>query len=297
MIHEIRNQKKKTTPQAQKRRLLQVVLFALLLVITLIMVSPFVWMVSTALKHPQDVFSAVPQFLPTDQATGKIYATLDNFTQVLETSGLKKAFVNSLVVVLVVVPLKVFLAALAGYAFARIPFWGRDQLFMVLLSTMMIPWVALLVPRLLVTKSLGMYDSLWGLIVPMCISVFDVFLMRQYFMSQPKELEEAAMMDGASRFTTFLRVNLPLARPVISVVAISALIWHWNDLTWPLVILSSPENYTVPLALALLANSRVPQPNLIMAASAIATIPVMVMFLIFQRRIIDGIVLSTGKDS
>jgi len=273
----------------------RLVLYIALLIIAILMVSPFVWMISTSLKKGPDVFAPIPTLLPINKKTGDIYATLENYRYVLIKKGFAMAFFNSLIVVGIVVPLKLFLDALGGYAFARIPFPGRDKLFLLLLSSMMIPGIALLIPRVHITKVLGLYDSLWGLIIPMCVAVFDVFLLRQFFLALPRELEEAAMIDGASRLRIFIQIILPLSRPVLAVITITSFIWHWNDLIWPLVIINTPSRYTLPLALALLTGGQAHKPQLTMAGAAVTIIPILIVFLIFQKRILKGIALTGLK--
>jgi len=273
----------------------RLVLYITLFIIAILMVSPFVWMISTSLKNGPDVFTPIPTLLPINKKTGNIYVTLENYRYVLMEKGFAIAFFNSLIVAGIVVPLKLFLDALGGYAFARIPFPGRDKLFLLLLSSMMVPGTALLIPRVYITKVLGLYDSLWGLIIPMCVSVFDVFLLRQFFLTLPRELEEAAMIDGASRLRIFIQIILPLSRPALAVVTITSFIWHWNDLIWPLVIINTPSRYTLPLALALLTGGQSHKPQLTMAGAAIATIPILIVFLVFQKRILKGIALTGLK--
>ncbi len=273
----------------------RLVLYIALLIIAILMVSPFVWMISTSLKNGPDVFTPIPTLFPINQKTGNIYVTLENYHYVLVKKGFAIAFFNSLIVVGIVIPLKLFFDALGGYAFARIPFPGRDKLFLLLLSSMMVPGIALLIPRVYITKVLGLYNSLWGLIIPMSVSVFDVFLLRQFFLTLPRELEEAAMIDGASRLRIFIQIILPLSRPVLAVVTITSFIWHWNDLIWPLVIINTPSRYTLPLALALLTSGQSHKPHLTMAGAAIATIPILIVFLIFQKHILKGIALTGLK--
>ncbi|MEV0196281.1 carbohydrate ABC transporter permease [Nonomuraea sp. NPDC050691] len=257
--------------------------------------APFVWMIATSFKQPQDVFTPTPTLLPTDARTGAWAPTLDNYLQVLGIGGFATAFLNSVIVVVILVPAKLLLDALAAYAFARIEFPGRNALFMVLLATMMVPGVALLIPKVFITQELGMSDSLTGIIVPNVISAFDIFLLRQFFLTIPQEVEEAAMLDGASRIKIFWSLALPLARPALAVVTITSFIYHWNDLLWPLVILSDQEKYTLPLALQALVSGRVGQPQLVMAGAVVAVMPVIVIFLIFQRKILEGIALTGLK--
>lgn len=253
------------------------------------MVGPFIWMVSTSLKHYGDIFTSVPQLIPRDKITGQVYITLENYRYVIELKGLGRAFLNSILVVIVVTALKLFFDSLAAYAFARMRFRGRDFFFFIVISSMMVPGVALLVPRVYITKLLGLYNSLWGLIIPMSMSAFNVFLLRQFFLNIPIELEEASMIDGASRWNIYWRIALPLAKPALALVAISSFTWHWNDLMWPLVILTDAKKYTLPLALALLASGQASRPDYVMAGATLTVIPVIIVFLIFQRQILEGI--------
>ncbi|MEU4538890.1 carbohydrate ABC transporter permease [Streptosporangium sp. NPDC023825] len=278
---------------ARKVRLAPI--YIALVLLALVSVVPFLWMLATSFKHGSDVYTKVPSLLPLDRKTGEFSPTLENYDHVLEVSGLGQAFVNSVWVCLILVPAKLLVDALAAYAFARIPFPGRDKLFVVLLAGMMVPTITLLVPRIHVTQSLGMFDSGWGLILPNIASVLDIFLLRQFFMSLPAELEEAARIDGAGRMQIFWRIIIPLSKPVLAVVTITSFIFHWNDLVWPLVVLNDPELYTLPLALQQLASSESGRSYYIMAGATLAVVPVIVVLLIFQRRIMQGIAFTGLK--
>jgi multiple sugar transport system permease protein len=278
---------------ARKVRLAPI--YIALVLLALVSVVPFLWMLATSFKHGSDVYTKVPSLLPLDRKTGEFSPTLENYDHVLEVSGLGQAFVNSVWVCLILVPAKLLVDALAAYAFARIPFPGRDKLFVVLLAGMMVPTITLLVPRIHVTQALGMFDSGWGLILPNVASVLDIFLLRQFFMSLPTELEEAARIDGAGRMQIFWRIIIPLSKPVLAVVTITSFIFHWNDLVWPLVVLNDPELYTLPLALQQLASSESGRSYYIMAGATLAVVPVIVVLLIFQRRIMQGIAFTGLK--
>ncbi|MER5323804.1 carbohydrate ABC transporter permease [Streptosporangium roseum] len=273
----------------------RVPIYVALVLLAAVSVIPFVWMLATSFKHGSDVYTKVPSLLPLDRKTGEFSPTLENYEHVLEVGGLGQAFVNSVWVCLILVPAKLLIDALAAYAFARIPFPGRDKLFVLLLAGMMVPTITLLVPRIHVTQQLGMFDSGWGLIVPNVASVLDIFLLRQFFLSLPGELEEAARIDGAGRMQIFWRIILPLSKPVLAVVTITSFIFHWNDLVWPLVVLNDPELYTLPLALQQLASSESGRAYYIMAGAALAVVPVIVVLLIFQRRIMQGIAFTGLK--
>jgi multiple sugar transport system permease protein len=266
-----------------------------LVVLALISVVPFIWMLSTSFKHGSDVYTKVPNLIPVDKKTGEFAPTGENYDYVLQIGGLGKAFVNSVWVCLILVPAKLLVDALAAYAFARIPFPGRDKIFAVLLAGMMIPTITLLVPRIFVTQSIGLFDSQWGLIVPNVASVLDIFLLRQFFLSIPSELEEAALIDGAGRMQIFWRVIVPLSTPVLSVVTITSFIFHWNDLVWPLVVLNDPDKYTLPLALQQLTQTESGRAYYIMAGATLAVVPVIAVVMMFQRRIMQGIAFTGLK--
>ncbi|MEV0826034.1 carbohydrate ABC transporter permease [Nonomuraea rubra] len=271
-------------------------IYVALVLLAAVSVVPFLWMVATSFKHGPDIYTKTPSLLPLDKKTGEWAATLDNYAYVLDVGGLGNAFVNSVWVCAILVPAKLLIDALAAYAFARIPFPGRDKLFVIMLAGMMVPAITLLVPRIHVTQSLGMFDSGWGLIVPNIASVLDIFLLRQFFLSLPGELEEAALIDGAGRMQIFWRIVLPLSKPVLAVVTITSFLFHWNDLVWPLLVTNDPELYTLPLALQqLVASPDGGRAYYIMAGATLAVLPVIAVLLVFQRRILQGIAFTGLK--
>ncbi|MGW3345407.1 carbohydrate ABC transporter permease [Nonomuraea rubra] len=271
-------------------------IYVALVLLAAVSVVPFLWMVATSFKHGPDIYTRTPSLLPLDKKTGEWAATLDNYAYVLDVGGLGNAFVNSVWVCAILVPAKLLIDALAAYAFARIPFPGRDKLFVIMLAGMMVPAITLLVPRIHVTQSLGMFDSGWGLIVPNIASVLDIFLLRQFFLSLPGELEEAALIDGAGRMQIFWRIVLPLSKPVLAVVTITSFLFHWNDLVWPLLVTNDPELYTLPLALQqLVASPDGGRAYYIMAGATLAVLPVIAVLLVFQRRILQGIAFTGLK--
>jgi multiple sugar transport system permease protein len=258
-------------------------------------VVPFLWMVATSFKHGPDVYTPIPNLLPLDRKTGDLAPTLDNYRYVLTVGGLARAFLNSVVICAVLVPGKLLVDALAAYAFARIRFPGRDVIFTVLLGGMMVPAITLLVPRVHVTQQLGLFNTGWAVILPNIASVLDIFLLRQFFRSLPLELEEAALIDGAGRMQIFWRIVVPLSKPVLAVVTITSFIFHWNDLVWPLVVLNDKELYTLPLALQQLSTQEAGRVYYIMAGATVAVVPVIIVLLIFQRRILQGIAFTGLK--
>ncbi|MBF8190059.1 carbohydrate ABC transporter permease [Nonomuraea sp. K274] len=271
-------------------------IYVALVLLAAVSVVPFLWMLATSVKHGPDIYNKVPALLPLDKKTGEWSATLGNYEYVLGVGGLGDAFVNSVWVCALLVPAKLLVDALAAYAFARIPFPGRDKLFVIMLAGMMVPAVTLLVPRIHVTQALGMFDSGWGLIVPNIASVLDIFLLRQFFLSIPGELEEAALIDGAGRLRVFWRIVLPLSKPVLAVVTITSFLFHWNDLVWPLLVTNDPELYTLPLALQqLVASPDGGRAYYVMAGATLAVLPVIAVLLVFQRRILQGIAFTGLK--
>jgi multiple sugar transport system permease protein len=250
-------------------------------ILGLAFLAPFAWMLSTSLKQDVDAFQVPMQWIPDP-------AQWENFKTVLvgEDSVLP-AFGRSALVALLRVAGELITATMAGYAFARMSFRGRDKLFLLYLATAIIPAQLLLVPRFIYFQKLGLYDTLWALILPGMFTVLGTFLMRQFFVSQPGEFAEAARMDGANEWQIFSRIYLPQAAPVISALGILAFVWSWNDYETPLVLISSPEQYTLPLSLTNFVDEQGSiAPGLTMAASVVSIVPVLIVFVVLQRRFI-----------
>ena len=256
----------------------------------LLFLLPFAWMISTSLKPDVEAFSVPMQWIPDDFRWA-------NYTEVLFGEGsILPAFGNSVFVALLRVLGELATATLAGYAFAKLHFRGRNIVFIGYLATSLIPAQLLLVPRFVYFQQLGLYDSLWALILPGMFTVLGTFLMRQFFVSQPGEFAEAARLDGANEFQIFWRIYLPNALPMISALAILTFVWSWNDYESPLVFLSSPENFTLPLALTSFTDETgAMAPGIAMAAAVISIIPILVVFLIFQRRFVQAMTESALK--
>ena len=258
--------------------------------LALLFLLPFAWMISTSLKPDADAFAVPMQWIPEDFRWG-------NYTEVLFGEGsILPAFGNSVFVALLRVFGELATATLAGYAFAKLRFRGRNVVFLVYLATSLIPAQLLLVPRFVYFQQLGLYDSLWALILPGMFTVLGTFLMRQFFVSQPGEFAEAARIDGANELQIFWRIYLPNALPMISALAILTFVWSWNDYETPLVFLSTPETYTLPLALTNFTDETgAMAPGISMAAAVISIIPILVVFLIFQRRFVQAMTESALK--
>lgn len=252
-------------------------------ILALLFLAPFAWMLSTSLKADADAFSIPMRWIP-DPVRWEAYATV-----LFGTGSIIPAFGNSMFVALLRVLGELVTATMAGYAFARISFRGRNLMFLLYLATAIIPHQLLLVPRFVYFRQLGLYDTLWALILPGMFTVLGTFLMRQFFSSQPSEFAEAARIDGASEWRIFSRIYLPLATPVMSALGILAFVWSWNDYETPLVLISSPETYTLPLALTNFVDEQgALAPSLSMAASAVSIVPVLVVFLLLQKRFVQA---------
>jgi alpha-1,4-digalacturonate transport system permease protein len=201
----------------------------------------------------------------------------------------KRYFANSVIVTSVATILTLVINSMAAYAFAKYNFRGRDGLFVLTLAMIMIPLQVILIPIYLVVSSLGLVNTYWGMIIPAAATPTGVFIIRQYMLTIPDELIEAARIDGAGEFRIFARIVLPLCRPALAVVAIFSILWRWNDFLWPLLIAQKEELYTLPVALALLNGQLVVPYNIVLAMSVMSIIPVLFMFVFMQRQIVQGI--------
>lgn len=255
-----------------------------------IMLVPIVWMLSTSLKPSDAILTLPPKLVPD-------HPTLGSYRAVIEAFPMMRVFLNSLLVAVATTVGQLVLSAMAGYAFARFEFRGRDALFFLYLATLMVPLVVRVTPLFIIVRELGWTDSYAGLIVPPMFSAFGTFLMRQFFLDLPRELEEAAVIDGASTFTMFTRVIVPLAGPAFATLGIFAFMASWNDFLWPLLIVSDTKFMTLPLALATLQGLYPGQTqwNLVMAGTVISVVPMIVVFVLAQRWVIQGITASGLK--
>jgi multiple sugar transport system permease protein len=276
-----------------RRRWPRRVAYIVLVGYALLMFVPFAWSLITSFKTLPD--SVQLTFIPNP-------FTLDAYTYVFTQLDppLPRLFFNSGIIAGVVTVTNVVLGAIAGYAFARLNFPGREILFLIVLATLMIPDQLRLVPVYLILNTLGLTKGVLqyaGVILVLAISATSIFLMRQYFLSIPREIEEAARIDGASFFTTFWRVMLPLAGPAVAAVAILQFQGTWNGYFWPYIILQDPDQYTVPVALSFfrLAGGLVTNWPPLMAMVVMATLPVLVLYLFFQRYFVEGIAASGVK--
>jgi multiple sugar transport system permease protein len=249
----------------------------------ILVVFPFAWMLATALKAPREIFEL--HFWPHAP-------TLDNVRDVLLRTQFPRWFANSLGIALVTTASVAFFDSLAGYTFAKLRFPGRAVAFIVVLSTLMIPTEMLVIPWYTMSARLGWINTYWGIMFPGLATAFGVFLMRQFMSGVPDELLDAARIDGLSELGLFTRVALPLVRPALAALCIFTFLGNWNAFLWPLIVIQTPEMRTLPVGIALFSGEAGSSWHLIMAASALAVLPVLGVFAILQRQIIEGIVLT-----
>jgi len=249
----------------------------------LLIVFPFVWMLATSLKGPREIFEL--HFWPQ-------LPTLDNFRRVLTTTQFPRWFVNSFVIAAVTTGSVAFFDSLTGYTLAKLRFPGRRVIFIIILSTLMIPTEMLVIPWYTMSVRLGWIDTYWGIMFPGLTSAFGVFLMRQFMTGVPDELLDAARIDGLSEFGLFVRIALPLVRPALAALCIFTFLGNWNAFIWPLIVIQTPAMRTLPVGIALFSGEAGSAWHLIMAASSLAVLPVLAVFIILQRQIIEGVVLT-----
>ena len=260
----------------------------MLLPLALLMVVPLIWMVITSVQTLNETRHFPPILVPSG-------IQWENYTEVLQRAPFARWFLNTLVVTVVVVIGNLLFCSLAGYAFARIKFFGRDVVFILVLATLMIPFQVIMIPTFLIVRKLGLIDTLGALIVPNLAGAFGIFLLRQFFRSLPIELEEAARIDGASRLGVLFKIVLPLSGPVLATVAVITFLWTWNDFLWPLVTIYNPDNMTLQLGLTTFQGAHQTNTHLLMAANVMSVLPVLLLFFVAQRFFIRGIATSGLK--
>jgi multiple sugar transport system permease protein len=257
-----------------------------LLPIALVMIVPLMWMIVTSLQTLDETRHYPPTLVPSS-------AEFHNYTDVLQIAPFARWFTNTLLVTVAVVIGNLFFCSLAGYAFARIRFFGREVVFLLILATLMIPFQVVIIPTFLIVKRLGLIDTLGALILPNLAQAFGIFMLRQFFRTLPVELEEAARIDGASRLGVLFKIVLPLSGPALATLAVIMFLWTWNDFLWPLITIYHAQNMTLQLGLATFQGAHQTNTNLLMAANVMSMLPVLVLFFVAQRYFIRGIA-TTG---
>jgi multiple sugar transport system permease protein len=272
-------------PARRKRpfRLGRLIKSVVLFVVGVLMIAPLVWLITTSLTEPIEAFTLPPRWVP-------IPFSLQNFVDVADLIPIGQQFVNSLIVTVISVVGSLFTASLAAYAFSRIPFRGRDSVFVLLLAALMVPTQLTIIPIFIIMRRLELIDTLAALWIPALVNVFAIFFLRQYFNSIPRELDEAARIDGAGHLRILFQILVPLSGPALSALAILGFEASWNNYFGPLIFLSSPEKMTLPIGLVSLSAGQGGGPAVVVFAGiTIVVLPILVVFLVFQRTFVESV--------
>lgn len=264
------------------------IFYGVLTIGSIVMMTPFVWMILSSFKKLSEIIRIPPTFFPHE-------FVLTNYPRVMNMIPIWRYFLNSILVAVVVTFIVLLTSSWAGYVFSKLEFKGKEIIFYSILSTMMIPFFVLLLPLYLMMIRLRWLDSYFGLILPQSVSVFGIFLMRQFMHEIPTSLINAAKIDGASEVRIYYSIILPLTKPALSALGIFTFMWNWDSFLWPLVIISKVEMRTLPLGIAQLSFWVGKSYDLVLAASVMAVIPLIIVFLFFQKNFIKGITLSGLK--
>jgi len=256
--------------------------------LALLMVTPLLWMLVTSIETVAEIRHFPPVLIPGGIEWG-------NYETVLRDAPFARWFVNTMVVTVVCVVGNLVFCSLAGYAFARLRFAGRDIVFILLLTTLMVPFQVVMIPTFLIVRSAGLIDTLGALILPNLATAFGVFMMRQFFRTLPVELEDAARIDGASRFGVLVRILLPLSAPALATLAVITFMWTWNDFLWPLITIYSEDKMTLQLGLTTFQGAHQTNTALLMAANVMSMLPILLVFFLAQRWFVRGIATSGLK--
>jgi len=259
-----------------------------LLALAALSLAPLAWMLSVSFMPRGEAAQFPPPLLPST-------VTLDNYRELFARTGMARDFGNSLLVSLAITALSLLFNTLAGYAFAKLRFRGRERIFQLLLAALVVPAQVAMLPLFLLMKQLGLVNSYWGVIIPGMASVFGIFLVRQYARGIPDALIEAARIDGAGELRIFFQVVLPLLKPVLATLAVFTFMGAWNDFMWPLIVLTDQERYTLPVALAALSREYIMDVELMMAGAVVTVLPVLALFLLLQRYYVQGLLLGSVK--
>jgi multiple sugar transport system permease protein len=261
---------------------------ALLFVAALLAAGPLLWMVSASLMSPGEANTSPPPLVPRDPS-------LEHYRTLFSSYNLGRYFLNSLGIALGGTVLAVLITGMAGYAFAKLRVRGREPLFKALLAGMVIPGQVAMLPMFILLREMGLINTLLGAMIPVLAPIYGIFLVRQYALSIPDDLLDAARLDGASEFRIFRSVVLPALRPVLATLGVFTFLSAWNDFMWPLIVLSDDAKYTLPVALANLAGEHVQDVELMMAGALVTVLPVFLAFLFLQRYYIQGIMAGSVK--
>lgn len=253
-----------------------------------ITVIPFLWMILTSLKSLGESTMIPPIIFPHK-------LRWSNYSEAISSLNFSKLYTNTILTTIFKTVGQLIFCSMAAYSFARIEYPGRDAIFVLILSVLMVPGGVFLLPQFMIMAKLGLLNSITALVLPGLFSAYGTFLLRQFFMTLPKELEEAAILDGCNQFQIYWRIMMPLAKPGLITVAIFTILWSWNDLMWPLIVNTSPDKMTLAAGLASLQGEHLTNYPVMMAGSVLAIWPMILMFIIFQKQFIEGISLTGTK--
>jgi multiple sugar transport system permease protein len=271
-----------------KRFLHTMMVYILLLLLVVVTVLPFVWMVSGSLKSQATIFEDTMNLIPSDPLWS-------NYSEVWNTVPFGLFYFNTIKVTILSTAGSLISASLAAYAFAKLKFPGRDKLFLLYLATMMIPGQAIMIPQFSIINSMGLVNTHWALVLLHLFNPYGVFLLRQFFIQLPNDLNESARIDGCTEFGIFWRIVLPLAKPAIVTLAVFSLLWSWNDFLQPLIYLSQEKLFTIQLGIRYFQQLNGSNYPLIMAATTMSLIPMIFIYLLAQRYFIEGIAITGIK--
>lgn len=276
----------------------RILMYVVLILLALSFIFPYLWLISASFKEPAQIFSPVFAIIPRD-TSGKIHFVFSNYQAAIEYLNLSQVFANTMIVCLVNTVLNLFLNALAGYAFARIQFKGREIIFKLMIASMMVPGAIMTIPNLIISRTLLIDDTLIVLILPFIMSIYNVFLMRQQFLGLNKEIEEAAVVDGAGHFRIFFTIALPLVSPMLVVLGITTFMWNYNNFMWALVATQSSDVFTLARSLGSLISAGQNNPSMypqMLAGSVIVSAPLIVIFFALQKFVLQGINVGGVKE-
>jgi multiple sugar transport system permease protein len=265
--------------------------YTVLVALAVVFVAPLLWALGTSLKSQTEATRMPPTLWP-GEPTARAYGTL--FEGTTQTPVLRW-FANSLIAATGQMVLVLVVSSLAAYALARLEFRGKRVMFGVIVGTLLVPGFVFLIPAFLIVDSLGWLDSLTALIVPGAAGAFGVFFLRQFFLGLPRELDEAALIEGANHWHIFLRITLPLSKPALATLAVLSFLSNWNDFIWPIFVIFSPDYFTLPPGLSILQGAYTIDYPVIMAGAVLASVPVLILFALTQRYVIEGISRSGLK--
>lgn len=272
----------------QRQRIAKVALYFLLILGAVLALLPMVWMLSASLMPTGEASTYPPRFFPSR-------ITFDHYTDLFTRLNLGRNLANSAFVTFIATFASLFFNSMAGYAFAKMRFNGRERLFKTLSTGLVLPTQVAMLPLFLLLKNMGLINTYWGVIIPSLSSIFGIFLVRQYALAIPDEMLDAARVDGAGEFRIFWSIVVPGIMPILATLAIWTFLSTWNDFMWPLIVLSDSSHYTLPVALANLSGEHVQDTELMMAGSVLTVIPVMLVFLFLQRYYIQGVMAGSVK--